>query len=227
MPSPPKSTDPCREPPPPATRVFSGTDATREHQTGIRPWLFGRPHEAGGNAPRSPASTGSVQLHRSLFAIALLTTGCEFWDEVTVPAADTTPPAAVARLLELDGEGMDRFAFQAGQQVSVVTNDPNRRFVAIGAAWDPQGAKRVRVDRGGSYTCVLPGGGVGSASFITIAPLHATQAGGPGVVVDTGVWNGALVTTDKDGLCDAPYVLESYTYWWSVEAENFFGQVVS
>ncbi len=191
--------------------------------------IVGAPERAHGGRERSAFERihPGMHFHRLFITCSLLATGCEFWEEVTVPAVDTTPPSAVARLLELEGQGIDKFAFHSGQHVSVVTNDPNRSFVAIGAAWDPQGAKRVRIDRGGSYVCTLPGGGVGSASYITMAPLHATQSGSPGIVVDTGVWNGALVTTDKDGLCEAPYELESYTYWWSVEAENFFGQVVS
>lgn len=154
----------------------------------------------------------------------VLSSGCEFWSEVTVPAADSTPPMGVTRLHEIGGEGLDLFAYTSGETVNYVTSDRHRTFVAVAAAWDQQGARRVRMYHGATRTCA--NGDIGASQQIHMAPLEAQQSGGPGDVVDTGVWTGRAVSMREADNCPGATELVSYTYWWSAQAENFSGQVV-
>lgn len=107
-----------------------------------------------------------------LFGLAALTlaAGCEFWNEVTVPAVDTTPPMGVARLYEVGGEWLDLFAYTADDGIHYVTSDSQRTFVPIAAAWDPQGARRVRMYQGATRTCA--DGEIGATQHISMAPLE-------------------------------------------------------
>ncbi|MBV1858828.1 MAG: hypothetical protein KUG77_10480 [Nannocystaceae bacterium] len=161
----------------------------------------------------------------TMVAALVLTTGCEFWTDVTIPAADTTPPAGVARLLEINGDELDLFAFSSGETINYVTDDLDRNFVAVGAAWDLQGAKRVRMYQTATRRCV--DGDIGAVQYIDMAPLNAEQAGVPGDVVETGVWTGEYISGDYADNCPGTTHLVSFTYQWGVEAENFFGQVVN
>ncbi len=160
-----------------------------------------------------------------MVATLVLTSGCEFFQRVTIPATDTTPPAGVARLLEFGGDEIDLFAYTSNQSINFVTDDLDRSFIAIGAAWDPQGAKSVRVWQTATRRCV--DGDIGANQSIDMAPLDAEQAGGPGYSVQTGVWTGQAISGDQADNCPGTTHLVSYTYSWSVEAENFFGQVVN
>lgn len=161
----------------------------------------------------------------TLLSALVLGTGCDYFTEVTIPASDSTPPAGVARLLEVGGAEIDLFALDSNQTVNVVTDDLARNFVAIGAAWDIHGAKRVRVYQSATRRCV--DGEIGAAQFIDMAPLEGEQVGGPGDVVQTGVWQGQVISGSQADNCPGTTHLVSYTYQWSVEAENFFGQTVN
>ncbi len=143
---------------------------------------------------------------------------------MTVPAVDTTPPMGVVRLHEVGGEGIDLFAYTSGSHIAYETSDTHRTFVAVAAAWDPEGARKVRMYQGATRNCV--DGDVGALQHIHMFPVEAEQAGGPGDVVDTGVWTGDAISMNEADNCPGTMQLVSYTYWWSAEAENFAGQVV-
>lgn len=160
----------------------------------------------------------------ALLATALLTlSGCEFWDSVTIPSSDSTPPLGAARLAELGGQEYDRVVV-GSTILEYDVDDPTRAFIPIAAAWDPQGAHHVTMFRGVTRLCEQ--GGFNQQQFIHLAPLTADQPGSPGDTVDNGVWIGDHVIMNQYDDCNPGWSLVSVEYWWRVRAENYFGAVV-
>ena len=168
---------------------------------------------------------GSVK--RIVGFLALLTVGaagCEHWDTIIRPAVDTTPPVAAVRLLEIGGEQVDRMSVTSSP-LQLVTDDSSRLFLAIAAAWDPQGAYRVKMYHGLSRTCV--NGDIGASQVFELAPFEEIQPGEPGDEVETGVWTGHTLDLSDWLACPAGTELVSANYWWTAEAENYAGQVTN
>ena len=161
--------------------------------------------------------------HASWFVVLALTSGCEFWSTVTVPAVDTTPPVAATRLLEIGGAGYDDLGFGDYDGASLTTSNPNRKFMLIAAAWDPEGARKVTMSRHFVRQCVNVNTGIGALQNFSYPQEVYTQPGGPGSVVDDGVWTGVYVDLRDWLTCPGSTSFDWGMMTWTVVAENYSG----
>lgn len=153
-------------------------------------------------------------------------TGCDYWQAVPVPTSDSSPPIAASRILEIGGSGYDDIDWGPGPGNSITVYDPSRKFIALGATWDPEGAFRVVMDPEVVRVCSQ---GSVSANQTFNRPLIEYVAPAPtnGTVM-TGVHTGDVVDPSTWALsCPGSTTLESITYSWTVHSENYFGGVAS
>jgi hypothetical protein len=157
----------------------------------------------------------------ALLSGPLVSAGCDVWSDVTVPASDGSPPVAAARIVGLN-DGTDLISYGGMTPVSKTTTNPHHGFVAVAAAYDPQGAAKVRMSPEIERLCV--NGEIGAFQSVLLAPLSEEQAGGPGDTVENGVWTGMYVEMgDFLGGCPAGMTVASVDFIWASAAENYFG----
>jgi hypothetical protein len=153
----------------------------------------------------------------ALCTVAMATLGgCEsFWD-VVVPAADTTPPTAIATI------------YENGTHVPAsdrTTHDPSEGIVVVASGIDEGGIKRISLTRSGKVYCDI-GGGFSKVYHLDTVPTTIEVGGGVGDTVSNGQWTFDVARPGDIG-CGPGEVVLLAEYHWGVEAEDFHGNTSS
>lgn len=153
-----------------------------------------------------------------LFALAGSASGCDYFDDVTVPATDTKKPTAVAAVWQAD----EYLAFSSGtSQPLLFEVDPDEGYVMIGAGMDSGGTKKITISRGYQTSCI--NGGFIETAEVALPPIVKTQPGGVGQEVSNGIWDGELVVLSDFLTCSAGSTPTQVDLTWTVTAEDFHG----
>jgi hypothetical protein len=157
--------------------------------------------------------------------------GCDYFSNVVIPVADTTPPAAVSGVYDLAQGKYVALGFNPGG-VSYFTNDPTATFLAVAATYDAGGAKSVFMFGQYGYACRRTSDGFVARlddEFLNQqGPQVASQTGNVGDTVSNGVWTYDSVRFDQvpASECDNLGIGWTYVYtyfWWNVQSEDFHG----
>jgi hypothetical protein len=166
---------------------------------------------------------------RALFLapVALLlatgATDCEYFETVTVPSSDTTPPDIYDAVW---WDGVHKMI--RGQTTDLTYHlASGEEVLAISSGKDAGGVKKVTMARSWSWTCCDYFGGepTCSTSQTLASGKVATQPGGVGQQVSNGVWiEQDVKMPSPSSLCSAPDILTSWSFSWTTTAENFHGK---
>ena len=157
----------------------------------------------------------------ALFAVLLalpLLSGCEYFDDVVVPAQDSTDPYAWGFIYQNGG-----YVFSGGR--SFETNDRNKGFLTFATAMDHGGARRVAMHR--SAVARYSNGALGAITHLHYLSAESVeQPGGPGDTVSNGRYVARYVVPGRQAPATRSGIpLTSITYTWHVEAEDMHGNV--
>ena len=178
---------------------------------------------------RSAGADDNHVMKHSLFmactlALAGLSTGCDYFEEVTIPPTDTTPPVGAVRLYAADGS-VDKLSFGSLPPVQHQTDDLDKTFYLIGAGFDVDGAQRVRLIGRGRALCRLTGTQTSVLRELTLPTKDNEQPGQPGDVVQSGVWDMYSVKlSDVTDLCPSGSEPYHATFSWWGAGWNYAGQ---
>ncbi|MGN6105873.1 MAG: hypothetical protein ACTHU0_12275 [Kofleriaceae bacterium] len=152
-------------------------------------------------------------------ALCAAPTSCEHFDDIVIPAIDTTPPTVINGV-QKPGEANDGYTINGYYDEQLT--DPNLSVIALATGIDSGGVRRLSVSWTIDRTCTN-----GSVSVL-VAPLVATetetQPGAVGSTVSNGIWLARSFRASQYG-CPSG----TWPTWvglsWTTEAEDFAGGI--
>jgi hypothetical protein len=147
--------------------------------------------------------------------------GCEYFSQVTVPINDTNPPEAWSTVYDVVA-GKHVASGVRTSQATYTVKDDRATYLAIGAAMDNGGAKRVTIQGNARVDCTN-GQGIASTQYQHFGQEQAEQSGGVGSTVDNGVFTYYAVRFDQIVHCSPGFHVESASFSWVTLAEDFHG----
>jgi hypothetical protein len=155
-----------------------------------------------------------------LLAVTMGNSECEDFEDVTVPASDSSPPVT------LDGVWWESEWIELEGPSSAISYHlaPGEEVLAISSAVDSGGLKKLTMSSEVAWTCcTILSPVVCSATQSISAPIVRTQAGVVGSTVSNGLFTGQGVDAITLPSCQAGYVLKSYRFSWRTIGEDFHG----
>jgi len=151
-------------------------------------------------------------------------TDCQYFNTVTVPASDTTPPLIATRLW-VDGQEAIRF----GTIEQVV--DADTSFLVVPSVYDSGGAKSLTLQQIVRVRChdYDADPEETQATDIFFFDRFDSQSGWPGSSVSNGLYLIGDVTDlgSFDWYCYDGFDLTEIRYEWTTTGQDFAGNVVS
>jgi hypothetical protein len=160
-------------------------------------------------------------LAATLFFCATGYTECQYFTDTTVPSQDSYAP--VAYDIVWTGE-YDAIVVDGYEEMSYRMTDPHATVMAMSAAIDNGGVKKIRQQWAVEYVCCDPSDNTcTSESHQPTGTSEDAQAGGPGARVKNGMWLAEGVTPAD--FCSPSKQVDSFHFGWGTYAEDFFGNV--
>ncbi len=160
-------------------------------------------------------------VHCVAFLGLLLTTGCEYFEDVIVPAVDNEAPNVYAAVWYQDV--YEAVSANNSPGLHYTVSDPDELYVALGAGIDEGGIASLTIS--GESLCNCLQGNVGQIKYGLQAPLVKTQTGGVGSTVSNGLWDGPVIKLSDFDSCAPGWTTTSLGYTWTVTTEDFHGNV--
>jgi hypothetical protein len=162
-----------------------------------------------------------LSLAAALFFCATGYTQCEYFTGTVVPNSDSARPVNYEAVYT---GTYDALVVDGYEPMSYKMTDPNATVMAISAAIDDGGVRRIRQDWAVEYECCKIGS---SLCYTESEQPHGSsedsQPGGPGATVSNGMWLAQGV--NPSSYCGGVWQVDAFHFGWSTYAEDFFGNV--
>jgi hypothetical protein len=162
-----------------------------------------------------------LSLAATLFFCATGYTQCEYFGNTTVPSSDGDRPVNY----ELVWTGTyDALVVDGYEPMSYAMTDPYATVMAVSAAIDGGGVRKIRQEWAVEYECCQKNSSICyTESHQPTGSSEDVQSGGPGSTVSNGMWLAQGV--NPSSYCPSNYDVDAFYFGWGTYAEDFFGHV--